>query len=102
MGFYEPERAETPENTRADRIDVSCLCWFYGDSKSLPVMVKFRGPGDEIITWKNISVRYSERKMYAGVLQVIYDCIAIVDDQKRLFKLSYYPNMSKWYMYSIQ
>lgn len=98
MGFYKPKREEPEEVEHKDRIEISCLCWFYGDSESLPVMVKFRGPEGEIVTWRNIRVRFTDRKLYAGVLQIIYDCAAIVDGRDRLFKLQYYPGMSKWYM----
>lgn len=98
MGFYKPERKKPEEVEHGSRIEVSCLCWFYGDSESLPVMVKFRGPEEEIFTWRNIRVRFTDRKLYAGVLQIIYDCTAIVDGLERLFKLQYYPGMSKWYM----
>lgn len=102
MGFYRPGKPEEPVIVSENRIKVNCLCWYYGEGLSMPVMIKFLGHEEEIITWKNIKVNFFTKKMYAGIPQFSYDCTAIVDNRKKDFKLSYFPNESTWYMQLIK
>lgn len=47
---------------------------------------------------RDILLRKSEKKHYAGILQHRYDCSAIVDGVEKEFILVYHPGDNSWHM----
>ena len=74
----------------------ACECWFTSTGKAMPLMVKVEDENGEIRTIREIMVHSYEKKMYAGVPSIEYDCTLTVENRRIRVWLIYYPTENQW------
>lgn len=78
--------------------DIACDCWFTSTHKIMPRMFKVKGDDEQIQTVKDIQVIHSEKKNYAGIPSIEFQCQAIIGGLIRGFRLIYYLTECRWVM----
>ena len=58
--------------------EVACECWFTSSGKLMPLMIKVQDEGGEVRTIRQIRVHSQEKKMYAGIPAIEFDCTLTV------------------------
>lgn len=76
--------------------EIACECWFTSTGKMIPLMLKIRDEDGEILVIKKIEVHYQEKKKYAGIPSIEFDCTLTVLEQAIRAKLIYYQTESRW------
>lgn len=75
---------------------IACECWFTSTGKIMPLMVKLQDEEGEIQTIREIMVHSQEKKQYAGVPSIEYDCTLVIADKRVRVWLIYYQTESQW------
>ena len=100
MGFglgMETEKLQEREiKGRYQKVAVDC--WFTSNGKVILRFLKYQDEDGFLHTLKDIRLRKSEKKYYAGILQHRYDCSAVVEEVEQEFILLYRPNENSWHM----
>lgn len=81
---------------RGTQREIACECWFTSTGKMIPLMIKVRDEDGEMLVIKKIEVHYQEKKKYAGIPSVEFDCTLTILDQHIRAKLIYYQTESRW------
>ena len=76
--------------------EVACECWFTSSGKLMPLMIKVQDEGGEVRTIRQIMVHSQEKKMYAGIPAIEFDCTLTVLEQAIPVRLIYYQTEGKW------
>ena len=83
-------------SVRGTQQKIACECWFTSTGKIMPLMLKVEDENGEIQTIRDITVHAQEKKRYAGIPAIEYDCtLALHGRSVRVF-LIYYPSESRW------
>lgn len=77
---------------------IACKTWFTSTCSPRPLSFKFEGDDGVLQTVKNINIKCSEDKNYAGIASKEYVCSAIIGGLNRDFKLIFYLEACKWVM----
>nr|WP_318686123.1 thioredoxin family protein [uncultured Acetatifactor sp.] len=98
MAFYPYTNACNPDagNVRGVQREVACECWFTTSGKMIPLMLKIKDEDGEIRAIHQIEVHYQEKKTYAGIPSVEFDCTLTVLGQEIRAKLIYYQTENRW------
>lgn len=98
MGFGIGTNTEHPEHgsIKGSCEEVAVKCWFTASGKSMPLMMKVQTKEEEIISVNDIHVLKSEKQWYAGILNVRYDCEALVQNRMTKFILLFCPEECSW------
>lgn len=75
---------------------VACKCWFTSAGKMIPLMLKIEDEDGQIRTIRQIRVHSQEKRMYAGVLSVEYDCTLLLENREIRAWLIYYQTEGRW------
>ena len=75
---------------------IACECWFTSTGKVMPLMLKVQDEDGEIQTVRDITVHSQEKKRYAGVPSIEYDCTLALHGQNVRVWLIYYQSESRW------
>ncbi|WWR15099.1 hypothetical protein V1224_11465 [Lachnospiraceae bacterium JLR.KK008] len=75
---------------------VACECWFTSTGKMIPLMLKIEDEEGEIRTIREITVHSREKKRYAGVASIEYDCTLAIHGQRIRAWLIYYQSENRW------
>lgn len=75
---------------------VACECWFTSTGKMIPLMLKIEDEDGQIRTIRQIRVHSQEKRMYAGVLSVEYDCTLLLENREIRAWLIYYQTEGRW------
>ena len=75
---------------------IACECWFTSTGKVLPLMLKIQDENGEIQTIREITVHSQEKKRYAGVPSIEYDCTLVLHGQSIRAWLIYYQSENCW------
>lgn len=75
---------------------VACECWFTSTGRVMPLMLKIEDEDGQIRTIREIKVHSQEKKMYAGVPFLAYDCTLFAWNQEIRVWLIYYQTESRW------
>lgn len=76
--------------------EIACECWFTSAGKMIPLMIKVRDEDGEILVIKKIQVHYQEKKKYAGIPSVEFDCTLTILEQGIRAKLIFYQTEGRW------
>lgn len=76
--------------------EIACECWFTSTGKMIPLMIKVRDEDGELLVIKKIEVHYQEKKKYAGIPSVEFDCTLTILEQAIHVKLIYYQTEGRW------
>ncbi len=83
-------------NVRGTQKRIACECWFTSTGKVMPLMLKIQGEDGEIRTIREIMVHSQEKKRYAGVPAIEYDCTLTLDGRSVRAWLLYYQSENRW------
>ncbi len=75
---------------------IACECWFTSTGKLIPLMVKLQDEDGQIQTIREITVHSQEKKMYAGVPSMEYDCTLAMEHKNIRVWLIYYQTENQW------
>ena len=75
---------------------VACECWFTSTGRVMPLMLKIQDEEGEIQTIREITVHSQEKKRYAGVPSIEYDCTLVIHGEKLRARLIYYQSENRW------
>ncbi len=81
---------------RGTQREVACQCWFTKSGMITPLMIKVQDEDGEIRVIRQITVHSREKKMYAGVPSIEFDCTLTVLKQAISAKLIYYQTENRW------
>ena len=81
---------------RGTQREVACECWFTSSGKLTPLMIKVQDEDGEIRTIRQITVHSQEKKMYAGIPSIEFDCTLTILEQTIQARLIYYQTESRW------
>ncbi|MGN0305453.1 MAG: hypothetical protein ACI4D2_04780 [Lachnospiraceae bacterium] len=81
---------------RGTQREVACECWFTSSGKLTPLMIKVQDEDGEIRTIRQIFVHSQEKKMYAGIPSIEFDCTLTILEQTIPARLIYYQTESRW------
>ena len=81
---------------RGKQKEVACECWFTSTGKATPLMLKIQDEDGEIQTIREIIVHSQEKKTYAGVPSIEYDCTLALHGRGIRAWLIYYQAESRW------
>lgn len=74
----------------------ACECWMTSMGKVIPLMLKIQEEDGEIQTIREITVHSQEKKRYAGVPSIEYDCTLALHGRKVRVWLIYYQSENRW------
>ena len=72
-------------NVRGTQRRIACECWFTSTGKIVPLMLKIQ-----------ITVHSQEKKRYAGVPSIEYDCTLTLRGKSVRAWLIYYQSENRW------
>jgi len=76
--------------------EIACECWFTSTGKMIPLMIKVRDEDGEMLVIRKIEVHYQEKKKYAGIPSIEFDCTLTLLEQGIPAKLIYYQTEGRW------
>lgn len=83
-------------SVRGTQKNVACECWFTSTGKVMPLMLKIQDENGEIQTIRDITVHSQEKKRYAGIPSIEYDCTLVLGGRNIRAWLIYYQSESRW------
>ena len=78
--------------------EVACECWFTSTGRIMPLMLKVEDEEGEIQTIREFVIHSQEKKRYAGIPSIEYDCTLVIHGQKVRGWLIYYQSENRWVM----
>ena len=75
---------------------MACECWCTSTGKITPLMLKVQDEDGEIRAIREITVHSQEKKRYAGIPSIEYDCTLVVGEQSIRAWLIYYQMEGRW------
>ena len=76
--------------------EIACECWFTSTGKMIPLMLKVKDEDGEIRVIRQIEIHSQEKKMYAGIPSIEFDCTLTVLGQAIPARLIYYQTENRW------
>ncbi len=77
---------------------IACECWFTSTGRIMPLMLKVEDEEGEIQTIREFVIHSQEKKRYAGIPSIEYDCTLVIHGQKVRGWLIYYQSENRWVM----
>jgi len=96
FGIAANSRAADVKAVRGRQKEIACECWFTSKGKIMPLMIKLEDEYGEIIASKSITVHSQEKKRYAGLPSVEYDCTLEIGERSMRAWLIYYMTEGRW------
>ena len=92
MAFGIGTNTSTPNagEVKGSQWEVACDCWFTADGDLLPRYIKVKDEDGEIRTIKQLQIHSQERKNYAGIPSIEFDCTIVILGRQLAAKLIYY------------
>ncbi len=81
---------------RGKQLEIACECWFTSSGKVIPLMIKVKDGDGEIRVIRQIEVHSQEKKMYAGIPSIEFDCTLTILEQMIRARLIYYQTKNRW------
>ncbi|MDE7210450.1 MAG: hypothetical protein K2O03_03270 [Lachnospiraceae bacterium] len=83
-------------SVRGTQKKIACQCWMTSTGRVMPLMLKIQDEDGEIRTVRDITVHSQEKKRYAGIPSIEYDCTLLLHGQNVRVWLIYYPSEGRW------
>lgn len=81
---------------KGKQIKAACQCWCTSTGKVTPLMLKVQDEDGGIQTIREITVHSQEKKRYAGIPSIEYDCMLAVGERSIRAWLIYYQAEGRW------
>ena len=75
---------------------IACECWFTNTGRMIPLMLKIEDEDGQIQTICRIQVHSQEKRRYAGVPSIEYDCTLFAWNREIRVWLIYYQTENRW------
>ena len=92
-----PRRVDA-DSVRGTQKKIACECWFTSTGKVMPLMLKIEDEDGAVQTIREITVHSQEKKQYAGIPSIEYDCTLVLQGRKVRAWLIYYQSENRWVM----
>jgi len=76
--------------------EVACECWFTTEGKITPRLIKLQDEEGEVQTIREIRIHSQEKKIYAGIPSIEYDCTLVNGGRSMRARLIYYVTENRW------
>ena len=76
--------------------EIACECWCTSSGKIIPLMLKVKDEDGEIRVIRQIEIHSQEKKMYAGIPSIEFDCTLTILEQAIRARLIYYQTENRW------
>ena len=76
--------------------EAACQCWFTSTGRMMPLMLKLRDEDGQIRRVDHIAVHSQEKKNYAGVPSVEFDCTLFLPEGQLRARLIYLAAEGRW------
>ncbi|MDE6875825.1 MAG: hypothetical protein K2P87_15445 [Lachnospiraceae bacterium] len=96
FGGYTNSGRSDAGSLRGTQREVACECWFTSSGKLMPLMIKVKDEEGQIQAIRPVIVHSQERKRYAGILSVEFDCTLTIFGRAVRCWLIYYPDKNRW------
>lgn len=83
-------------SVRGTQKEIGCQCWFTSTGKVIPLLLKIQDENGEIQTIREITVHSQEKKKYAGIPSIEYDCTLVLYGRSIRVWLIYYQSENRW------
>ncbi len=83
-------------SVRGAQREIACECWFTSSGKIIPLMLKVKDEDGEIRVIRQIEIHSQEKKMYAGIPSIEFDCTLTILEQAINARLIYYQTENRW------
>ena len=81
---------------RGTQREVACECWCTSTGKITPLMIKLKDEEGQIQTIRDITVHTQEKKRYAGIPSIEYDCTLVINRRSIRAWLIFYQTEGRW------
>lgn len=85
-----------PGSVRGKQKQIACECWFTSTGKLMPLMLKVKDENGEIQVIREITVHSQEKKMYAGIPSIEFDCTLNFANKSMRVWMIYYQTENRW------
>lgn len=98
MGFGIGTNCDPPDAGMfpKDRQEIACKCWYTASGRSIPLMFQVKDEDGALQTIRNIRVISSEKKRYAGVPSIEYNCMIEWNGARKQVKLVFFIEENRW------
>lgn len=96
FGIGKEHRTGHAGQIRGRQQEVACECWFTSTGKIMPLMLKLMDEDGECRIIRPIVVHSSEKKYYAGIPFIEFDCEIAADGRRLNVWLIYYQTENRW------
>ncbi len=76
--------------------EIACECWFSSKGKITPLLIKLEDEEGAVQTVNQIRIHSQERKKYAGIPSIEYDCTLVLQERSMRARLIYYMTENRW------
>lgn len=83
-------------SVRGTQKEVACECWCTSKGKVTPLMLKVEDEDGEIQVIREITVHSQEKKRYAGIPSIEYDCTLASGGRAIRAWLIFYQTEGRW------
>lgn len=81
---------------RGTQQEIACGCWCTSTGKITPMMVKLKDEEGQMQVIRDITVHPREKKRYAGIPSIEYDCTLAVNGRCIRAWLIFYQTQGRW------
>lgn len=81
---------------RGEQKEIACDCWFTSSGKMIPHMIKVQDDDGVVHKITRIQVCSQEKKNYAGIPSVEFDCMLMLLNQEVRVWIIYYQTENRW------
>lgn len=81
---------------RGKQEQIACECWFTSTGRLTPLMLKVKDENGEIQIIREITVHSQEKKVYAGIPSIEFDCTLNFENKSLRVWIIYYQTENRW------
>lgn len=96
FGIDTNSQAAGTGKVRGTQREIACECWFTSTGKMIPQMIKVQDDDGVVHKITRIQVYSQEKKNYAGIPSIEFDCMLLLLNQKVRVWLIYYQTKNRW------
>ena len=76
--------------------EIACECWCSSKGKIVPLMIKLIDEDGELKTVRDIMIHSEQKKRYAGIPSMEYDCTLNINGRNIRVWLIFYQTEGRW------
>ena len=96
FGIETAIRTKDTGTLRGTQQEIACVCWCTSTGKITPLMIKLKDEEGQIQVIRDITVHTQEKKRYAGIPSIEYDCTLVINRRSIRAWLIFYQTEGRW------